>query len=326
MWLSHTQALPILASVVYEWPLSRLAYNTLAPGLQPIEHPHHVAVRMASKRLLIIWHDSPRPNTMSKFYSSLWFHTSHCHLSELLQVRLDITLTWAPRVCSRVNRPGFVGESSCCIVYNPVRHRRRKLWITSGFTRPKGAHLSDIRLTRILTILFQSSRFSRLKKLHKRREICSCHAVRSGISSMKRALARSGTYRHTGCNWNTAGVFSAFGQTLRQIASLSVRRSVQCSYRDYRQRPICGTSMKRVVNEIVFLQVRSAMAGIITRVHAREIFDSRGNPTVEVDVTTSKGLCLKGSFLLNQERCRPFSKESSELPSRLVRQQASMKL
>lgn len=28
----------------------------------------------------------------------------------------------------------------------------------------------------------------------------------------------------------------------------------------------------------------------VTKVHAREIFDSRGNPTVEVEVTTSKGI------------------------------------
>ncbi|KAJ2184178.1 phosphopyruvate hydratase, partial [Coemansia sp. RSA 530] len=28
----------------------------------------------------------------------------------------------------------------------------------------------------------------------------------------------------------------------------------------------------------------------ITRIHARQIFDSRGNPTVEVDLTTDKGL------------------------------------
>ena len=27
----------------------------------------------------------------------------------------------------------------------------------------------------------------------------------------------------------------------------------------------------------------------ITKIHARQIFDSRGNPTVEVDLTTSKG-------------------------------------
>lgn len=29
---------------------------------------------------------------------------------------------------------------------------------------------------------------------------------------------------------------------------------------------------------------------VIEKVYARSIFDSRGNPTVEVDVTTSKGL------------------------------------
>lgn len=34
----------------------------------------------------------------------------------------------------------------------------------------------------------------------------------------------------------------------------------------------------------------------ITKVHAREIFDSRGNPTVEVDLYTSKGeSCLNSS-------------------------------
>jgi enolase len=28
----------------------------------------------------------------------------------------------------------------------------------------------------------------------------------------------------------------------------------------------------------------------ITKIHARQIFDSRGNPTVEVDLTTEKGI------------------------------------
>lgn len=27
----------------------------------------------------------------------------------------------------------------------------------------------------------------------------------------------------------------------------------------------------------------------ITKIHARQIFDSRGNPTIEVDLTTEKG-------------------------------------
>lgn len=33
------------------------------------------------------------------------------------------------------------------------------------------------------------------------------------------------------------------------------------------------------------------MSGV-TKIYAREILDSRGNPTVEVDLTTSKGKCL----------------------------------
>ena len=31
------------------------------------------------------------------------------------------------------------------------------------------------------------------------------------------------------------------------------------------------------------------MSDIISKVHARQIFDSRGNPTVEVEVTTADG-------------------------------------
>ena len=33
------------------------------------------------------------------------------------------------------------------------------------------------------------------------------------------------------------------------------------------------------------------MSGV-TKIHAREILDSRGNPTVEVDLTTAKGKYL----------------------------------
>ena len=43
------------------------------------------------------------------------------------------------------------------------------------------------------------------------------------------------------------------------------------------------------------------MSGV-TKICAREIFDSRGNPTVEVDITTSKGKqdysCTNCSFLI----------------------------
>lgn len=34
------------------------------------------------------------------------------------------------------------------------------------------------------------------------------------------------------------------------------------------------------------------MSGV-SKVHAREIFDSRGNPTVEVEVTTPKGTVMQ---------------------------------
>ena len=34
----------------------------------------------------------------------------------------------------------------------------------------------------------------------------------------------------------------------------------------------------------------------VTKVHAREIFDSRGNPTVEVEVTTSKGIGIQSTL------------------------------
>ena len=32
------------------------------------------------------------------------------------------------------------------------------------------------------------------------------------------------------------------------------------------------------------------MPGVVTKCHARQIIDSRGNPTVEVDVWTGKGM------------------------------------
>ena len=38
------------------------------------------------------------------------------------------------------------------------------------------------------------------------------------------------------------------------------------------------------------LQSQPAKMSGVSKIHAREILDSRGNPTVEVDITTSKGL------------------------------------
>lgn len=36
----------------------------------------------------------------------------------------------------------------------------------------------------------------------------------------------------------------------------------------------------------------------VVKIHAREIFDSRGNPTVEVDLYTDKGMSRCPVFLL----------------------------
>ncbi|XP_024392740.1 uncharacterized protein [Physcomitrium patens] len=43
---------------------------------------------------------------------------------------------------------------------------------------------------------------------------------------------------------------------------------------------------------VIFIadHLRKAVPGVITKVHARQIIDSRGNPTVEVDVWTGKGM------------------------------------
>lgn len=35
---------------------------------------------------------------------------------------------------------------------------------------------------------------------------------------------------------------------------------------------------------------------VIQKLHARQIFDSRGNPTVEVDLTTDKGYLFKFKY------------------------------
>ncbi|CDR00347.1 unnamed protein product [Oncorhynchus mykiss] len=42
----------------------------------------------------------------------------------------------------------------------------------------------------------------------------------------------------------------------------------------------------------------------ILKIHAREIFDSRGNPTVEVDLYTDKGKrCYRPNILLSGPLC-----------------------
>jgi enolase len=43
---------------------------------------------------------------------------------------------------------------------------------------------------------------------------------------------------------------------------------------------------------VIFIadQLKKAVPGVITKVKGRQIVDSRGNPTVEVDLHTSKGM------------------------------------
>jgi enolase len=40
---------------------------------------------------------------------------------------------------------------------------------------------------------------------------------------------------------------------------------------------------------------------IIIKIHARQIFDSRGNPTIEVDVVTENGVLGRLQFLLEHQ-------------------------
>ena len=44
------------------------------------------------------------------------------------------------------------------------------------------------------------------------------------------------------------------------------------------------------INKISLSAETSTITMPITKIHAREIFDSRGNPTVEVDLTTDLGM------------------------------------
>jgi enolase len=50
------------------------------------------------------------------------------------------------------------------------------------------------------------------------------------------------------------------------------------------------TELWSVVAWIQADQLKKAVPGVITKVKGRQIVDSRGNPTVEVDLHTSKGM------------------------------------
>ena len=74
----------------------------------------------------------------------------------------------------------------------------------------------------------------------------------------------------------------------------------QVDWKDWSEQNKCGirntsnySLLSITSNFCVFfcLRRRSTMSKIC-KIHARQIFDSRGNPTVEVDLTTDKGIKL----------------------------------
>ena len=61
------------------------------------------------------------------------------------------------------------------------------------------------------------------------------------------------------------------------------------SWRDASQRLACGKN--GIVEKAAIFQIRRLASKMpIKKIHARQIYDSRGNPTVEVDLTTEKGI------------------------------------
>ena len=49
--------------------------------------------------------------------------------------------------------------------------------------------------------------------------------------------------------------------------------------------------MMEVMKTHITFQIRNLVSRMpIKKIHARQIYDSRGNPTVEVDLTTEKGI------------------------------------
>ena len=77
------------------------------------------------------------------------------------------------------------------------------------------------------------------------------------------------------------------------------------------------------VMQITF-QIRSLVSKMpIKKIHARQIYDSRGNPTVEVDLTTEKGIFRWENPI--DARITHFMDPLSELQSHLEPLLASMK-
>ena len=67
-------------------------------------------------------------------------------------------------------------------------------------------------------------------------------------------------------------------------------------------------------------QIRSLVSKMpIKKIHARQIYDSRGNPTVEVDLTTEKGIFRwENELMFESLSCINFSELLSHLELLLV--------
>src|SRR5215218_4049601 len=70
------------------------------------------------------------------------------------------------------------------------------------------------------------------------------------------------------------------------VVARRAARGARSEWGGARKGPTC---YRRMVPATDTAQTGSAMTPTITRVHGREILDSRGNPSVEVDVTLSDG-------------------------------------
>ena len=67
------------------------------------------------------------------------------------------------------------------------------------------------------------------------------------------------------------------------------------------------------------MQIRQLFRMPIKKIHARQIYDSRGNPTVEVDLTTEKGIFRWENELMFESLSRiDFSELLSHLELLLV--------
>ena len=66
---------------------------------------------------------------------------------------------------------------------------------------------------------------------------------------------------------------------------------------------VTNSRILKLLTQLCYLNFRIVMS--LRKIHARQIFDSRGNPTVEVDIITQKGKYL-GITQINRIAPLPF--------------------